>query len=107
MRVLSCWLNYSLCVLSLFLILCVAKPCVLISCVLIKKTCSSAGITFDLHKYCDSIRHALGLFPGIDVRKWSLKKEWVEFSKTFFVASRPKERYFRSSYMIISNKMKI
>ena len=59
---------------------------------------SSAGITFDLHKYCDSIRHTLGLCPGIDVRKWSLKKEWVEFSKTFFVASRPKARYIRSSY---------
>ena len=37
MRVLNCWLYYSLCVLSLFLILCVAKPCVLIRCVLIKK----------------------------------------------------------------------
>ena len=46
MRVLSCWLYYSLCVLSLFLILCVAKPCVLNSCVLIKKRVQKKNISF-------------------------------------------------------------
>ena len=48
MRVLSCWLYYRLCVLSLFLILCVAKPCILIRCVLIKNVygckCMFAGV---------------------------------------------------------------
>ena len=63
----------SLCVLSLFLILCVAKPCVLISCVLIKKTCTR----FDFRSWIYMVQS----LKKVGALQWSVvscRPSWIQ-----------------------------
>ena len=42
-------------------------------------------VDFDVDKFRMLISETLALFPNSDVPKWSLTKEWVEFSKMYFL----------------------
>ena len=51
-------------------------------------------ISFDIENFCDTLAN----FPGLDIKKWSIKKEWTDFSKLYFSSSRPKAKYIRGAY---------
>ena len=53
---------------------------------------------FDVDSFSDIIIQTSSLFPETKAREWSLKKEWVEFSKLLFSTTRPKEKYIRKAY---------
>ena len=64
---------------------------------------SNNDIRFDIERFGASVCDTIAVFPGSEVRKWSLKKEWAEFTKIYFEVSRPRERYIRSSYDYFRN----
>ena len=67
---------------------------------------SSNVIEFDVDKFRIIISDTLALFPNSSVPNWSLKNEWVEFSKLYFSSSRPKLYYIRSSYHFFNKNRK-
>ena len=64
---------------------------------------SNNDIRFDIERFGASVCDTIAVFLGSEVRKWSLKKEWAEFTKIYFEVSRPRERYIRSSYDYFRN----
>ena len=52
------------------------------------------NIVFDLGRFAENLRR----FSGEDVSKWSLKNEWVTFSKLYFSCAYPKDWHIRGSY---------
>ena len=58
-----------------------------------KSAFSSSGDTIEIERFC-----RIAFFPGTNITKWSLKKEWAEFSKLYFSSSRPKEKIIKNAY---------
>ena len=64
-----------------------------------KKSIGSTSYTpFQIDKFCDVLLSTLVSFPDSNVKSWSLKKEWSEFTKTYFEITRVTERNVRGSY---------
>ena len=60
-----------------------------------KKVFFTEKASFDMIKFTVTLTK----FPsGEDFTTWSLKKEWVAFSKTYFRIPRPKAKYIKGSY---------
>ena len=63
-----------------------------------KSAFSSSGDTIGIERFCRIAFETLAFFPGTNITKWSLKKEWAEFSKLYFSSSRPKEKFIKNAY---------
>ena len=49
----------------------------------------------NITKFCETVKIH---FPQEDIVQWSLKKEWIEFSKIYFSSVRPTKRYVKGAY---------
>ena len=58
-----------------------------------KSAFSSNGDTIEIERFYRIAFETLAFFPWTNITKWSLKKEWAEFSK-----SRPKEKFIKNAY---------
>ena len=58
-----------------------------------KKGFNNKKTHFDIERFAEVLKH----FPKIDIKKWSLNKEWVEFTKIYYSCSYPKEKHIRGS----------
>ena len=63
-----------------------------------KSAFSSSGDTIEIERFYRIAFETLAFFPGTNITKWSLKKEWAEFSKLYFSSSRPKEKFIKNAY---------
>ena len=64
-----------------------------------KKSIGSTPDTpFQIDKFCDILLSILVSFPDSNLKSWSLKKEWAEFTKSYFEITRLTERNVRGSY---------
>ena len=58
-------------------------------------TKQSGIFLFEIQKFCDTLH----LFPASsNIKKWLLKKDWVEFSKKYFSSARPMMRHVKGAY---------
>ena len=57
-----------------------------------------SGINFEIRKFRDVLSETTHLFPNVPIARWSIKREWMEFSKKYFSTLRPKESFVRGSY---------